>query len=195
MKNLLLTLILCLTTLSLFAQQNGKDEFSGIYTFKNAPVQSVEITKENNTLFAYAEEVGKLTLSSTSLADVYAQADHQATIKFLRDKTSGQVIGVLLSVQGQDYEGEKLGAGLEDYEGTYQLENLGPEGKLTVRLNKGKLELESALGVTELERAEKKDAFNLVAASGMVQFKRAADGKIRGIAVDYAGNSYVGEKL
>ncbi len=195
MKKLLFTTLLTLFTISLFAQQNGKDEFSGIYTFKNAPLQSVEITKENNTLFAYADEVGKLVLSSTSLADVYVQSEHQATIKFIRDKTSGQVIGLLLSVQGEDYESEKLGAGLEDYEGTYQLDNLGAEGKLTVRLNKGILELESSLGISELARAEKKDAFNLVAASGMVQFKRAADGKIRGIAVDYAGNSYVGEKL
>lgn len=194
MKNLISVFTLTLLTFTLSAQQSKNDEYTGIYAFDNAPIKELVISRTNGTLNAFAEEVGKVELSASSEADIYTQAEHQATLKFIRDKSSGAVVSVLLSVQGETYEGKKKGVEYEEYQGDYQLEGLGEQGLINVKLMEGKLQISSGMGTSELVSTGQKDGFTLQATGDPVLFKRAADGKVRGIELEFGGNSYKGEK-
>jgi hypothetical protein len=192
MKNLVLIFTLLTFTLSTLNSKN--DEYTGIYAFDQAPIQQLVVTDTNGTLYVYAEEVGKLELSASAEADMYTQAEHQATLKFVRDKNSGAVVSVQLTVQGETYEGKKKGVEWEEFQGNYQLDGLAEQGELNVKLVEGKLQITSVMGTSELVSTGQKDGFTLQATGDPVLFKRAADGKVRGIELEFGGNAYKGAK-
>lgn len=82
-------------------------DYVGTYAMKDAPFQTVVVTIEGGKLMGEAVDQGKGELvPDEKTADQFAVPGYEALVVFSRDADK-KVKKVLLTVQGQTYEGEK----------------------------------------------------------------------------------------
>lgn len=72
---------------------------------------------------------------------------------------------------------------LQEYTGKYTFPEGSPVTEVGVIVENGVLTATSAMGNSELRKTDTKDAYELVAYSGLATFKRNADNKITGLLI------------
>ncbi len=198
MKKLLILTGFLIFSFALKAQQTGQDrtnpgDFTGAYKFQSAPFDRIVISYENGVFTADAEGVGKGEITPTRVADEFSEANYQALLKFVREP-SGKVVRLVVSVNGDSFEGVKESASLDEYAGKYSLEGSSEVSEVTITLQGGSLNIETSIGGSGLMATDVKDSFQMTAATGGIVFKRDNNGKITGIEIDYSGNTYKGTR-
>lgn len=105
MRKLILSLMVCLSLISLHAQDTTLNEYVGSYTFpEGGPVTTVDVKIENGTLLA-SSSAGSSALEKIS-KDTFNLVAYQGTVYFTRD-SSKKVNGIKIEVQDTIMEGKK----------------------------------------------------------------------------------------
>lgn len=86
-------------------------DYVGKYKFKEAPFQEVIVTVKDNKMYGEAVGQGSAELAPTKETstdnEIYEVVGYGGTTKFIRD-SSRKVVKVILNIQGNDLEGEKV---------------------------------------------------------------------------------------
>ncbi len=105
MRKLILSLMVCLSLISLHAQDTTLNEYVGSYTFpEGGPVTTVDVKIENGILLA-SSSAGSSALEKIS-KDTFNLVAYQGTVYFTRD-SSKKVNGIKIEVQDTIMEGKK----------------------------------------------------------------------------------------
>lgn len=176
-----------------FVLKAQSGDFTGTYKFQGAPFEKIVITEENGGLIADAEGVGKSNISPTNVADEFSESNYQALLKFLRE-SSGKVVKLVVSVNGNDFEGAKERVSLEEYTGKYSLEGSSEVTEVSVQIQGDALYIDASIGGSRLTDTPVKDSFQMTAAMGGVVFRRDENGKVTGIEITYSGNTFKGTR-
>lgn len=83
---------------------------------------------------------------------------------------------------------------LQEYTGKYNFPEGSPVTEVGVIVENGVLTATSVMGNSELKKTDTKDAFELVAYSGLATFKRNDDGKIIGLLIQVQDITMEGTK-
>ncbi|WP_367914271.1 hypothetical protein [Leadbetterella sp. DM7] len=193
MKKLVALTGFLILSFALKAQQPNPNDYTGVYKFQGTPFAQIVISYENGAFMADAEGVGKGQIVPSGTADEFTEDNYEALLKFVRE-TSGKVIRLVVSFNGSSFEGAKEGISFDEYAGKYSLEGSSEVSEVNITVQNGTLGIEASIGGSQLMATDVKDSFQMTAASGGVVFKRDATGRITGIEVEYAGNTFKGKK-
>lgn len=106
MKNIFLSLLMIIGSLSLNAQTDSLEQYTGKYKFpEGSPVAEIGIVVENGTLMA-TSAMGNSELRRTDTKDVFEIVAYAGTATFRRNDQH-KVVGVLIQVQDIIMEGSK----------------------------------------------------------------------------------------
>lgn len=106
MKNIFLSLLMIIGSLSLNAQTDSLEQYTGKYKFpEGSPVAEIGIVVENGTLMA-TSAMGNSELRRTDTKDVFEIVAYAGTATFRRNDQH-KVVGVLIQVQDIMMEGSK----------------------------------------------------------------------------------------
>ncbi|MBL7721561.1 MAG: hypothetical protein JNK98_06155 [Chitinophagaceae bacterium] len=106
MKNIFLSLLMIIGSLSLNAQTDSLEQYTGKYKFpEGSPVTEIGIVVENGTLMA-ASAMGNSEFRRTDTKDVFEVVAYAGTATFRRNDQN-KVVGVLIQVQDITMEGSK----------------------------------------------------------------------------------------
>lgn len=108
MKNFLLSLLLIIGSVSLNAQTDSLEQYTGKYKFpEGSPVTEIGIVVENGILMA-TSAMGNSEFRRTDTKDVFEVVAYAGTATFRRNDQN-KVVGVLIQVQDITMEGSKDG--------------------------------------------------------------------------------------
>ena len=119
MKNIICSLLLIAGSLSLSAQTDSLEQYTGKYKFPDgSPVTEIGIVIENGSLMA-TSAMGNSEFRRTDTRDVFEVVAYAGTATFRRNDQN-KVVGVLIQVQDITMEGSKA----ESVAGYFYLPNL-----------------------------------------------------------------------
>jgi len=106
MKNIFLSLLMIIGSLSLNAQTDSLEQYTGKYKFPDgSPVTEIGIVIENGSLMA-TSAMGNSEFRRTDTKDVFEVVAYAGTATFRRNDQN-KVVGVLIQVQDITMEGSK----------------------------------------------------------------------------------------
>ena len=106
MKNIFLSLLMIIGSLSLNAQTDSLEQYTGKYKFpEGSPVTEIGIVIENGSLMA-TSAMGNSEFRRTDTKDVFEVVAYAGTATFRRNDQN-KVVGVLIQVQDITMEGSK----------------------------------------------------------------------------------------
>jgi hypothetical protein len=191
MKKLLIFVFATFFANSIFAQ--SKSDYVGIYNFSGAPFAKIVVSIDGNALMAEAEGVGKGEINATDVKDQFKEPNNDATIIFNRD-SNGNVVSMLVKVQGSELIGEKEVDAKIEYVGKYKFDDNSPIPDITVTIKNGELYGDTEQGGAALKFSKVKDTFDISGYDGTCTFKRTAEGKISGVNLKVQGMDMNGTK-
>ena len=110
MKNIFLSLLMIIGSISLNAQTDSLEQYTGKYKFpEGSPVTEIGIVVENGTLMA-ASAMGNSEFRRTDTKDVFEVVAYAGTATFKRNDQN-KIVGVLIQVQDVTMEGTKAESG------------------------------------------------------------------------------------
>jgi len=105
MRKLILSIVVCLGLVSLYAQDTTLNEYVGTYTFpEGGPVTTVDVKLENGSLVA-SSTAGSSPLERIS-KDTFNLVTYNGKVYFSRDSTK-KVSGIKIEVEDTILEGKK----------------------------------------------------------------------------------------
>ena len=105
MRKLILSIVVCLGLVSLYAQDTTLNEYVGTYTFpEGGPVTTVDVKLENGSLVA-SSTAGSSPLEKIS-KDTFNLVTYNGKVYFSRDSTK-KVSGIKIEVEDTILEGKK----------------------------------------------------------------------------------------
>jgi hypothetical protein len=175
------------------AQNGSLLDFAGVYKFEGAPFEKIVVNVEGTKLLAEAEGVGKGEVFASKSKDEFTEPNNNAVLVFNRDGR-GQVISLIVKVQGSELKGTKQGDAKSEYLGKYKFADDSAVPSMTVSLKDGELFGETDEGSAILKPTAKKDVYSVVGYDGSAEFIRDSAGKISKVILKVQDLVMNGEK-
>lgn len=193
MKKLFVFVFILTLPLFITAQTANLTDYVGSYKFEGAPFEKIIVSMEGATLLAEAEGVGKGEIFASKNKDEFTEPNNNAVLMFNRD-SNGQVIALIVKVQGTELKGAKEGDAKSEYLGKYKFAADSAVPSMTVSLKDGELFGETDQGSAVLKPTGKKDVFSVVGYDGSAEFIRDSAGKISKVILKVQDMVMNGEK-
>jgi hypothetical protein len=193
MKKLFVFVFILTLPLFITAQTANLTDYVGSYKFEGAPFEKIIVSMEGATLLAEAEGVGKGEIFASKNKDEFTEPNNNAVLMFNRD-SNGQVISLIVKVQGTELKGAKEGDAKSEYLGKYKFAEDSAVPSMTVSLKEGELFGETDQGSAVLKPTAKKDVFSVVGYDGSAEFIRDSAGKISKVILKVQDMVMNGEK-
>ncbi len=193
MKKLFVFVLFLSSPFFITAQNNNLTEYVGSYKFEGAPFEKIIVSVEGTTILAEAEGVGKGEIFASKNKDEFTEPNNNAVLIFNRDG-NGQVISLIVKVQGSELKGAKEGDAKSEFLGKYKFAEDSAIPSMTVSLKEGELFGETDQGSAVLKPTAKKDVFSVVGYDGSAEFIRDSAGKISKVILKVQDMVMSGEK-
>ncbi|MBP6620159.1 MAG: hypothetical protein KA188_07895 [Leadbetterella sp.] len=133
MKKLFAIVLFLAFPMFVSAQNGSLLDFAGVYKFEGAPFEKIVVNVEGTKLLAEAEGVGKGEVFASKNKDEFTEPNNNAVLVFNRDGR-GQVISLIVKVQGSELKGTKQGDAKSEYLGKYKFADDSAVPSMTVLL-------------------------------------------------------------
>lgn len=193
MKKLFAIVLFLAFPMFVSAQNGSLLDFAGVYKFEGAPFEKIVVNVEGTKLLAEAEGVGKGEIFASKNKDEFTEPNNNAVLVFNRDGR-GQVISLIVKVQGSELKGTKQGDAKSEYLGKYKFADDSAVPSMTVSLKDGELFGETDEGSAILKPTAKKDVYSVVGYDGSAEFIRDSAGKISKVILKVQDLVMNGEK-
>ncbi len=193
MKKLFAIVLFLAFPMFVSAQNGSLLDFAGVYKFEGAPFEKIVVNIEGPKLLAEAEGVGKGEIFASKNKDEFTEPNNNAVLVFNRDGR-GQVISLIVKVQGSELKGTKQGDAKSEYLGKYKFADDSAVPSMTVSLKDGELFGETDEGSAILKPTAKKDVYSVVGYDGSAEFIRDSAGKISKVILKVQDLVMNGEK-
>lgn len=194
MKKLLSFILGLFVSSTIYAQTTPNlKNYTGTYQIEGGGgISEVIISIEKGTLYGAAPGQGEASLSATDKPDVFTIDGYGGSAVFMRE--NGIVVGMLLTLQGQEMKGKRDFPNNTDFVGNYLFENAQIQELIVTAEDNGLYAEVPGLGKTNLETTSNLNEYYESNYGSTLSFVRDNEGKVISVSILSQGNEMLGKK-